>query len=117
MPKAKPVNSTQARKSADPIFAVLAHVKKRQRKVFKTCDALNEDNATDQELDGAIDALKLAACHMAVTKPTTVAGASAMLSYLTRELFELGEQSWHKIAVSTVTDALAEITRQPQRAT
>jgi hypothetical protein len=57
---------------------------------------------------------------MARTKPTTAAGASALLAYITTGpitgLFELGETHWHKTAFRTVTAALARITRQSQRA-
>jgi uncharacterized protein Yka (UPF0111/DUF47 family) len=107
---------SRARKSADPIFAVLAQVNGRRRKIFEICDALNEDKATDKELDHAIDSFEQAAGHMSMTQPTTVAGASAMLKHVTQELFESGEQSWHKTAFSTVTAALAKIARQAQRA-
>jgi hypothetical protein len=53
---------------------------------------------------------------MAMIEPTTVAGCSAMLSFITSELFEYGEHEWHERAWLTVTAALAKITRQPQRA-
>jgi hypothetical protein len=53
---------------------------------------------------------------MARTKPSTVAGASAMLSFIATEpttgLFELGETRWHETAFRTVTAALAKITQQ-----
>lgn len=53
-------------------------------------------------------------------KPTTAAGASAMLNVIATEpttgLFELGETHWHETAFRTVTAALAKITRQSQRA-
>jgi hypothetical protein len=52
---------------------------------------------------------------MARIKPTTAAGASALLAYITTGpvtgLFELGETSWHETAFRTVVASLAKITQ------
>jgi hypothetical protein len=57
---------------------------------------------------------------MARTKPSTAAGAAALLEYITTRpttgLFELGETHWHETAFRNVVASLAEITGQSQRA-
>lgn len=118
MPKAALLGITRAPKSEDPIVAAMRHIRKRQRESYKASDALaeNENEATGQEFDRAWDSRERACWRMAMTEPTTVAGCSAMLSFITSELFEYGEHEWHERAWLTVTAALAKITRQPQRA-
>jgi hypothetical protein len=60
--------------------------------------------------------------RMAETKPTTAAGASAMLAYIATGpatgLFDLGETRWHETAFLTVVESLAEITgKSPSKKT
>jgi hypothetical protein len=113
-------NSTPRRTAGrpDPIFAAIDKYK-------KLCKAwLDLERARDEELravkqrdiDRASDAAENAAWEMARKKPSTVAGASAMLSFIATEpttgLFELGETRWHETAFRTVTAALAKITQQ-----
>jgi hypothetical protein len=70
--------------------------------------------------DRAASAEWSAAWKLAKAEATTVAGASAFLTYISTEpavgLFELGETEWHETAFRTVAAALAKITRQSQRA-
>jgi hypothetical protein len=55
-----------------------------------------------------------AAWQMATTRPTTFAGAAALLEYITVRpvtgLFELGEVAWHETAFRTVAAALVRLT-------
>jgi hypothetical protein len=79
---------------------------------------LDLERARDEELravkqrnvDPASDAAENAAWEMARTKPSTAAGASAMLSFMATEpttgLFELGETHWHERAFRTVVASL-----------
>jgi len=50
---------------------------------------------------------------MSTTRPTTFAGAAALLEYITVRpvtgLFELGETALHQMAFLNVADALTEI--------
>jgi hypothetical protein len=100
---------------ADPIFAAIENHQKLDK------ESLVLEAASDKAgLGDAISAAENAAWKMAQTKPTTVAGAAALLAYIatnpTNELFELGETDWHETAFRTVTAALAKITRQSHRA-
>ncbi len=52
---------------------------------------------------------------MARTKPTTAAGAVALLEYITVGsvgLFDLGQCEWHKGAFQTVVASLKKITQK-----
>jgi hypothetical protein len=68
----------------------------------------------------AAAAAEKAAWKMARTKPTTAAGAAALLTYITTEpavgLLDLGEMDWHETAFRNVAASLAKITRQSRRA-
>jgi hypothetical protein len=104
---------------ADPIFAAIENHKKLNRAWLDLEAALDDagHQAVKQlEVDRAVAAAENAAWKMARTKPSTAAGASALLTYIaigpTTGLFELGEMHWHETAVRTVTEALAKITRQ-----
>jgi hypothetical protein len=143
MPKATRVHSTPrrtaslrktappARPIVDPIFAAIENHKKLNRAWHDLCPVLEaaeldeegygprpaaDLTALRRNEDHAHVAAEEAAWKMARTKPTTVAGASAMLSFIatnpTNGLFELGETRWHETAFRTVTAALAKITRQ-----
>jgi hypothetical protein len=102
---------------ADPIFAALENHKKLDRAWLDMEHAREARPLTvkRREVDRASDAADKAAWRMARTRPTTVAGASAMLTYIATEpvtgFFELGEASWHETAFRTVTAALAKIAR------
>jgi hypothetical protein len=76
--------------------------------------------ALRREHDRASAAELRAAWKLAETEPTTVAGAAAVLAYITAEpavgLFDLGETAWHETAFRTVAAALANITAQGKRA-
>ena len=73
-----------------------------------------------RDYDRANMAERRAAWKLARTKPTTAAGASAMLTYISTEpavgLFDLGETDWHETAFRTVAASLAQITGQSKRA-
>jgi hypothetical protein len=64
----------------------------------------------------ACAAAENAAWKMARTNPTTAAGTSALLTYITTRpitgLFELGETDWHETAFRNVAASLAKITGQ-----
>jgi hypothetical protein len=99
----------------DPIFAAIENHQKLDK------ESLALEAASDKAgLGDAISAAENAAWKMAQTKPTTVAGAAALLAYITTGpitgLFELGETHWHETAFRGVVASLAKITRQSQRA-
>jgi hypothetical protein len=111
--------ATKAEK-ADPIFAAIENHKKLVRIFLDVSRAEDEGRARDVDVDRAMADSQRAARKMARTKPTTVGGASAMLSYIATNpitgLFELGETGWHEVGFRTVTASLARIARQSQRA-
>jgi hypothetical protein len=130
MPKATRVNSTPRRTAslrntaaADPIFAAIDKHKELNKAWFDLAAALDEAGlraVKQRDVDRAVDTAENAAWEMAQTKPSTAAGASALLSYIATGpvtgLFELGETHWHETAFRTVVASLAKITRQSQRA-
>jgi hypothetical protein len=69
---------------------------------------------TCRDVERAFEAAEEAAWRLAKTKPTTAAGAAAMLAYIATGpitgLFELGETRWHETAFRTVVASLAKIT-------
>jgi len=117
MPKAARQNTIEPTESPDPIFAALAEHQKRLR--------LFTDTASEHDLWWTTDARhpvartsraeECAAWRLAETAPTTIQGASAMLSYITDGpavgLFYLGETPWHETAFRTVATALKKIAR------
>jgi hypothetical protein len=111
--------ATKAQK-ADPIVAALQRHKVLNRYFIQVSRAEEEGRASKDFLDRAGEAADEAAWRMAKTRPTTVAGASAMLTYIACDkstgFFELGETRWHETAFRTVTAALRQIARQSQRA-
>jgi hypothetical protein len=115
MRQAKRVNSTRTT-SPDPAFAALDNHRKRDRAFLDLCRAQEAGLATEIDVRRASDAADDAAWRLARTEPTTEAGASALLTYITTGpitgLFVLGETDWHETAFRTVTAALAEITGQ-----
>jgi hypothetical protein len=64
-----------------------------------------------QESERANRAARDAAMRLAKMKPTTVAGAGALLDYTRRDL-EDGEVEWHMVALRTVASSLAHQGRQ-----
>src|ERR1035438_4668393 len=134
MPKATRVHSTPRRTASsprtipvelparpiiDPIFEAIENHKKKDRAFFDLCRAEEAGLVTERDVDRASDAAENAEWKMAWTKPSTAAGASALLTYITTGpvtgLFELGETHWHETAFRTVAASLAKIT-QSQRA-
>jgi hypothetical protein len=63
----------------------------------------------------ARSAAHAAAWKLAKTTPTTLAGASTMLAYITSApavgLFDLGESDWHEDAFRSVIAGLAKLAR------
>jgi len=126
MAKATHVNSTPRRTAPsrkttpparpDPIFAQIENHEKLDRAYFDLCRAREAGLAKEHDVDQAIDAAEKAAWKMARTKPSTAAGASALLTYITTGpvtgLFELGETRWHETAFRNVTASLARITQR-----
>lgn len=108
-----------ARPIVDPIFAAIENHKRFDRAWLDLEASLNGEGvgAVKQR---AHDAAENAAWEMARTKPSTAAGASALLTYIATGpitgLFELGETQWHETAFRTVVASLADITGQSRRA-
>jgi hypothetical protein len=108
-----------ARPVADPIFAAIENHKKLDRARGWIWNALPTrlDSGPKKR---AILISPLLQQKTPSTKPTTAAGASALLAYITSGpitgLFELGETHWHETAFRTVVASLAKIARQSQRA-
>jgi hypothetical protein len=121
MPKVKRKGITARTKAekADPIFAALERHKELDRIFNDVSGAKDEGRAKQRDVDRASAAAENAAWKMARTRPTTVTGASAMLSYVAIApavgLFDLGEMDWHETAFRTVAAALARTTGTSQR--
>jgi hypothetical protein len=140
MPKAARNNSTPRRSASsrktspaqptprpivdDPIFAAIDNHRKLDR-AWLDLEAASEragrgDDVRKYHVDRASDAAEKAAWKMAQTKPSTAAGASALLTYITTGpitgLFELGETHWHETAFRNVAASLAKITHRSQQA-
>ena len=64
-----------------------------------------------REYDLALNAERDATIRMSKTRPTTPAGAAAMLEYVKTEA-EIGEMEWHEVAFATLIATLA--TWKPQ---
>jgi hypothetical protein len=121
MPKVKRTITARTKaEKADPILAALERHKELDRIFNDVYRAKDEGRAKQRDVKRASAAAERAAWKMARTRPTTVAGASALLSYIatnpTTGLFELGETHWHETAFRTVAAALARITGTSQRA-
>jgi hypothetical protein len=120
MRQAKRVNNTRttslSRASLDPIFAAIGNRKKLDRAWLD----LERADTRQRDAGRAHTAAEKAAWKMARTKPTTAAGASELLTYITTRpltgLFELGETDWHETAFRTAVAALAKITGRSQLA-
>lgn len=110
-----PSRETTTPASVDPSSAALENHRKLDLAWFEMCRAREAGLATERDTDRAADAADRAAWKMARIKPTTAAGASALLAYITTGpvtgLFELGETSWHETAFRTVVASLAKITQ------
>jgi hypothetical protein len=104
----------------DSIFAELENHQKLDKAYLDLCRAEEAGLAKRREVQRAGDAAEKAAWKMARTKPSTAAGASALLAYITTGpitgLFELGETRWHEAAFRNVAASLARITSQSQQA-
>jgi hypothetical protein len=124
-PPAKPA----ARPLVDPIFLAIENHRKLDRVWLDLCPVLEQAELADRHAglaalrrahDCASDAVDNAAWKMARTEPTTAAGASELLTYITTGpitgLFTLGETDWHETAIRTAVASLAKITGQSQRA-
>jgi hypothetical protein len=116
--KTSPAESAKRPIVADPIFAAIENHKKLDRAWHDLAAALDEAGARavkQRDVDRASDAAENAAWKMARTKPSTAAGASALLEYITTGpvtgLFELGETHWHETAFRNVAASLAKITQ------
>jgi hypothetical protein len=113
MAKAARTTTTPKSNKGDPTLAALKHHRKLRRTWVDTEQAKEEGRACQCEVARAIEAEERAAWRLAKTKPTTVAGASALLNYIVDEpavgMFELGETSWHETAFRTVAAALKKI--------
>jgi len=101
----------------DPAIAALDNHRKLERMWLdvENLEEMGLPSPTRCDVDRRHQAAEEAALKLAETKPTTVAGAAAMLAYITTGptgLFELGETYWHETAFRTVVAALAEITGQ-----
>jgi hypothetical protein len=92
MAKAKRVHSTPRRtpssrktSPADPIFAAIENHKKLDMAWLDLAAALDKAGVRavkQRDIDRASDAAENAAWKMARTKPSTAAGASALLTYI-----------------------------------
>jgi hypothetical protein len=112
----------------DPIFAEIESCKKLDmawldlRPILEAAEFEESADlaALRRNHDRAAAAAEKAAWKMARTKPTTAAGAAALLTYITTEpavgLFDLGEMDRHETAFRNVAASLAKITRQSRRA-
>jgi hypothetical protein len=103
----------------DPIFAAIDNHRKLDRLWLNLAhleDASSPGASPSCAVERGSAIAEQAAWKLAKTKPTTAAGAAAMLAYITTGpitgLFELGETHWHETAFRTVVAALAEITGQ-----
>ena len=112
MAKATRLHGAPRTSSVDPIIRALENHQRLDRVSFD----LVRTGAPERDVERAGDAAERAAWRMARTRPTTSAGAAAVLAYITTEpvtgLFELGECDWHETAFRTVVAALAEIHRR-----
>jgi len=122
-----------ARPIVDPIFPAIEKHRRLDRVWLDLCPILekaeakarhgaratSELAALRRDEDHAHVAVDKAAWKMARTKPTTAAGASELLTYITTGpitgLFTLGETEWHETAFRSAVASLAKITGQSQR--
>jgi hypothetical protein len=120
MAKAKHEHSTRTTISSDPTFVAIEAHRKLDQVFLDLCRARDAGLATERAVERANDEAEKSAWKMARTEPTTAAGASAMLTYITTRpltgLFELGETDWHETAFRTVVASLANITGQSAKA-
>jgi hypothetical protein len=101
----------------DPVFPAIENHRRLKQLVLKDYrpDAAG-GNELQEKIDIADRAAREAAWHLARAKPATVAGAAAMLRYVTAEplvgLLDSGQDDRYASASSAVTAALAELARQ-----
>jgi hypothetical protein len=110
--------TTKRLEKIDPSIVALDLHKKADQVFFarsRVADDRPDDHEAEQELDRASTAADHFAWELATTEPTTLAGASAVLSYIVDGpsvgLFDLGETAWHETAFRTVASALAKMAR------
>jgi hypothetical protein len=60
-----------------------------------------------RDLERALSAEQCAALQLAKTRPTTPAGAGALLAYVKNIMLEIGDMDWHPTALDTIIGALA----------
>ncbi|WP_298106489.1 hypothetical protein [Bradyrhizobium sp.] len=126
MPKAaRKTTTAKAKKSEkiDPITVALDRCNGANRIFFDRARAADEqpDNQTaERQLARALASSERCGWELATTEPTTLAGASAMLTYIVDGpavgLFDVGEMDWHETAFRTVTRALAKLARESRPA-
>jgi hypothetical protein len=111
MAKATRTSTTKRTSSNDPIFALIRDHKRLDREWL----ALSGKGEQRDVVDRASDAADKAAWAMARTQPTTIAGASAWLAYVTTGpitgLLTLGPCDWHPVAFKSVSAVLGAIAR------
>jgi hypothetical protein len=124
MPKATQATTTKSNITpADPYIAAFATHKRLDRKLLKIAsarDAATEagvSGPSESEVELASDEALAAGWKMAETEPTTLAGAAAMLRYLTKgpnclfEAFKYGEVIWLTTGFKTLERALSKMAR------
>jgi hypothetical protein len=118
MPKAAKQTTARKLKSRtnDPAFAALDGLRQAAESFFATCRAEEAGEVCACELARASEAEARASHRLARTRPTTIAGAAAILDYIVAEpvmgIFGAGEHDWHEPALRTVAAALKKIARK-----
>jgi hypothetical protein len=107
----------------DPAFALIDVHKARTKEWCRLYDKLDEAEfeagrthgkrpweliALRGQEERALAAVRKAAMRMARTKPTTLAGAAALISYTRRDIME-GEVDWQMVALKTAASALTRM--------
>jgi hypothetical protein len=130
----------KTRKAADPIFAAIAEHKAISKELWgRLYDALDEAEGEARKTHGMRPSCERSgdewdqragiaplreqyeranhaeirlAMRMARTKPTTPAGAAALIAYVVRDLEDVALEDWHSAALKTVAVCLAQMTRE-----
>jgi hypothetical protein len=66
-----------------------------------------------EQNERAKHAERRAGMRMARTKPTTTAGAGAMVEYTRRDIDDLGQADWQMVALKAVAAALTDAEASP----
>ncbi len=100
----------------DPVLEAIEEHERLDRAWFD----LESCGGSEDKVQRAFDTAEKAAWKMARTKPTTVAGATALLEYVTVRpttgLLNAGETFWHETALRMIVESLTEITREAAQA-